>query len=358
MEAETHPDPFREAMTHGLQRAMQVASLAGTAAQVYVYHQKTEARAAADRDERARRALQAQIRAERDAARAGWSPALDPQWLRNADLHDTAQAWGAAMPYADRNVPWYEPTAAAAMRKSEERLRDLHPFAMARYDRLRADGLGPAEAMRETAPLFALSPRAHAWPFAPLPVLDAGTGADARRVADPPAPASKPDDVPGSEALESRGRSIVTALQERALAGGRDPLGYDELCMVLETVTNLPADVIDSVARRWPADGRAQSDMDRAAGPEHARATDIDEVTGLRATLAQDAGRARDPAAASAAADPPSRTTQPWKRDFPVPIHEVVAAAAVRPARPTAPGASASRPAASQAARLGGPGHA
>ena len=96
------------------------------------------------------------------------------------------------MPYADRNVPWYEPTAAAAMRKSEERLRDLHPFAMARYDRLRADGLEPAEAMRETAPLFALSPRARAWPFAPLPVLDAGTGADAGRAADPPAPGSEP----------------------------------------------------------------------------------------------------------------------------------------------------------------------
>src|SRR5260370_17299383 len=109
MEAETPPGPFGEAMTHELQRAMQVASFAGTAAQVYVYHQKTQARAAADRDERARRTLQTQIRADRDAARAGWSPALDPQWLRNPDLHDTAQASAPAIPSPPRNFPSSQP---------------------------------------------------------------------------------------------------------------------------------------------------------------------------------------------------------------------------------------------------------
>ena len=45
------------------------------------------------------------------------------------------------------------------MRKSEARLRALHPFAMARYDRLRSDGAA-ADAMREAAPLFALYPHA------------------------------------------------------------------------------------------------------------------------------------------------------------------------------------------------------
>jgi len=363
MEAETHPDPLREAMTDGLQRAMQVASFAGTAAQAYVYHQKTQARAAADRDERARRALQAQIRAERDAARAGWSPALDPQWLRDAGLRDTAQAWGAAMPYADRNVPWYEPTAAAAMSKAEERLRDLHPFAMARYDRLRADGLGPVEAMREAAPLFALSPRARAWPFAPIPVLDAGTGADAEWTADLSARGSEPADLADSKAPESRGRSIVTALQERACADGREPLSNDELRTVLEIVTNLPADVIDRVTRPGPANGRARSELDGTAALRRARAADIDELTGLKATLAPDEGAeaqstAREPAATSAATGLPNRTTQPWQRDFPVPIHEVVAAAAADPLRTTASRAAASRSAASRAALPGGPGHA
>ncbi len=217
--------------------------------------------------------------------------------------------------------------------------------------------------MREAAPLFALSPRARAWPFAPLPMLDAGTSADTGRAADPPAPGSEPTDLTGPEALESRGRSIVTALQERARAGGREPLGEDELRTVLETVTNLPADVIERVIRPGPADGRAQSELDGAAAPGRARVADIDEVTELKAPLAPYEGTetqsaARDPAATSAAADLPSRTTQPWQRDFPVPIHEVVATAAVRPARTTAPLATASRPAASRAARPGGPGHA
>jgi hypothetical protein len=339
MEAETHPDPLREAMTHGLQRATQIASFAGTAAQVFIYHQKTQARATAERDERARRALQGQIRAERDAARAGWSPALDPQWLRNAGLRDTAQAWGAAIPYADRNVPWHEPTAAAAMRKSEERLRDLHPFAMARYDRLRAEGLGPAEAMRQTAPLFALSPRARAWPFTPAPVLDAGTSTDPARAADLPATGSGRADFTGAEALESRGRSIVTALQERAVAAGREPLGHDELQTVLDTATNLPADIIDRVTQPAPANAHAQSGLDDTAAPRGARAADTGEFTGLKAGLI-------------------SRTTRPWQRDFPVPIREVVAAAAAGPPGSTAAPGTTARPAASHAARPGGPGHA
>jgi hypothetical protein len=173
MDTETHPDPFQDAMNHGLYRAVQVASCAVTAAQVYVYQRRAQARVVAERDDRARRALGAQIRADRDAARAGWAPVLDPGWLRQADLSQVSLAWGAAMPYADRAVPWYEPAAATAMRKSEERLRVLHPHAMTRYDQLRGDGIGPADAMRDAAPLFASQPRANGAPHAPRLALEA-----------------------------------------------------------------------------------------------------------------------------------------------------------------------------------------
>ena len=154
MDPGNHPDPFAEAMSHGLQRAVQMASCAVTAAQVYVYQQRTQARMVAERDQQARRALSAQARADRDASRAGWAPALGSPGLRQAGLVETARAWGAAAPFADRSVPWYKPAAAAALRASEEQLRVLHPQAMARYDQLRADGIPPAEAMREAAPLF------------------------------------------------------------------------------------------------------------------------------------------------------------------------------------------------------------
>jgi hypothetical protein len=99
------------------------------------------------------------------------------------------------MPYADRSVPWYEPAAATAMRKSEERLHDLHPYAMARYDQLRADGMSPADAMNEAAPLFARPPRAHDAPYAPRPVLTAANGAGDAMVTEPGVAASELADL-------------------------------------------------------------------------------------------------------------------------------------------------------------------
>jgi hypothetical protein len=190
-----HPDPFRDAMQEMVYRAVQVGSFAVTGAQVYAYHRRAQARTAAEQDHRARRALNAQIRAEKDADRAGWAPALDPSWLREATIVDAAQAWGAAMPYADRAMPWHEPAAATAMTRCEERLRDLHPYAMARYDRLRSDGLGPAEAMREAAPLFARHPRAWEGSAVPRQMLEAAVRPAADQTAQPaaasPAPAGR-----------------------------------------------------------------------------------------------------------------------------------------------------------------------
>jgi hypothetical protein len=271
METETHPDPFQDAMSHGLHRAIQVASCAVTAAQVYVHQKRAQARVVAERDHRTRRALGAQTRADHDAAQAGWAPVLDPGWLRQADLFQVTRAWGAAMPYADRAVPWYEPAAATAMRKCEERLRVLHPHAMARYDRLRSDGMGPADAMREAAPLFAGPPRAHDTPYAPRQAL--GTAAD------------------------------------------RQP------------------DITGRVIPPGTAAGLIGTEQDRATTAERSRAADLDAATDVKATPGTDertanlAG-ARDAAAtADAAAARASRASRPWEHDFPVPIHDVVAAA-------------------------------
>jgi hypothetical protein len=325
MDTGNHPDPFQDAMSHGVQRAVQVASSVMTGAQVYVYLQRTQARAVAERDERARRALGAQIRADRDAARAGWTPGLDAGWLRQADVFQAARTWSAAMPYADRSVPWYEPTAATAMRKCEERLRELHPNAMARYDRLRSDGMGPAEAMREAAHLFAGPPRAHDAPYAPQPVLDAGNGQNLIWTAAGPGPGpGASDGLAGADAQVRRGRQIVEALQTRARTQGRDPLGEAEQRTVLETVTNLPADVIDRVVHPSTATRLART------GQGHAAAT---------------AG------AATARTAPAAR---PWERDFPLPIDDVVADAG------SASQVAASSPAAAPArgkpqARRGGP---
>jgi hypothetical protein len=283
MEPGNHPDPFQDALSHGLHRAVQVASSVITGAQVYVYLKRTQARAVAERDERARRALAGQIRADRDAARSGWAPALDPGWLRRADLYQTAQAWGTAMPYADRTMPWYEPAAATATRKCEERLRMLHPHAMARYDRLRSEGMGPADAMREAAPLFGQPPHARDGQYADRPMLDTGNGENLTWTATGPEPVpGGPGDLTAAAAQEQRGRQIIEALQARARAQARDPFGEAEQRTVLETVTNLPDDTIDRIVR------------------------------------------------APASSAPPARAARParpWEQDFPMPVQDVVASA-------------------------------
>jgi hypothetical protein len=296
---EQHPDPFEDVLRQGVQRAIQLASGAVTAAQVYLFHRNTQARAVDEHDDRARRALYAQMRAEQQAGRAGWAPALDPAWLREATLFQVARAWSAAMPYSDRAVPWYEPAAATAMRKCEERLRDLHPYAMARYDRLCAEGLGPAEAMQQAAPLFARLPQAHDPPYTSRPMVAAGDGPDVDRAEAAAGP----------------------------LAGG-------------------PGDL--------PNAGLVIAEQDRAATAERVRAADLDAATDLTATPSVDErtmnlAAAHDAAAAASAAAARGRWIgrpgRPWERDFPMPIRDVLAAVS-RGTRVLAP-----RPAASSAAQ-------
>ena len=70
MEPETFPDPLRGAASSvlraGFTNAMQVGYAVASASQVIAFHRKAQQRAVAERDERARRAISTQIRAERD----------------------------------------------------------------------------------------------------------------------------------------------------------------------------------------------------------------------------------------------------------------------------------------------------
>ena len=220
MDPQTHPDPFHDAMNHALQRAVQVASSVVTGAQVLVYLKRSQARTLAERDERARRALAAHHRAEGAAARAGWAPALDRDWARDADLARAAQAWGAAMPYADPAAPWHEPAAATAMRRCEERLRVLHPQAMARYDRLRDEGQEPADAMREAAPLFGYPPDARDAPYAPRLALTIGDAGKPDRTAARPGPGPAGGDLRADPASTARAGKTQAGSSQAGASGG------------------------------------------------------------------------------------------------------------------------------------------
>ncbi len=142
-------------------------------------------------------------------------------------------------------MPGYEPSAATAVRNCEARLRDLHPHAMDRYDRLRSDGLGPVEAMRAAAPLFQRRPRIVPIDLAPRSALAAGSGDGQSWALQVHGPSREEFETYRRERRASR---TVSQLQARALRAEGALLGADELRDVLERTTNLPPDMIAKVA--------------------------------------------------------------------------------------------------------------
>jgi len=143
--ASHHTDPLEEALSQGAQHAAQLVSLGAAMAQVVLQRRALrDARKIAVGDQEATGAVSEQERAAYAEARLAWAPAHDARWLTGAAVLDAARAWAAAASYADA-----DPSAAAALRKCEDRLRQLHPYAMARYDRLRAEGMTAVDAMCE-----------------------------------------------------------------------------------------------------------------------------------------------------------------------------------------------------------------
>lgn len=266
MEPGHYTDPLEEALSRGSQQVAQFASLVGAAAQVIWQHKALrDARNTARGDQRATAILDQQERLLRQQARLGWAAAHDPQWLSHADLLHTGRAWAAAASATDA-----DPAAESAMRKCEDRLRGLHPYAMARYDRLREDGVNPIDAMRETTPLFSRAPFARTGEPGPdRASLLKGTGNDTQpRAGEDPAradaaqessdrPVASPDAV--TEKAEVRGRQIAERLQARARTARRRGYTADELTVVLEAATNLPDDEIERIVRGAATEDSAQA---------------------------------------------------------------------------------------------------
>jgi hypothetical protein len=171
------------------------------------------------------------------------------------------------------------------MRKTEERLRTLDPFAMARYDRLRAEGAEPLNAMREAAPLFGYHPDAR--PAGHRPVLGIEAPADATpkpEVTDGTLPGPEPD---ACQDTEHRARRIAERLQAQALYEPGAELTPDEVAIALEQTTSLPPEVIARLAR-------ARSDDSAAESADRARAADLGHASAAPTAY----GRAADLAAA------------------------------------------------------------
>jgi hypothetical protein len=267
-----HADPIGEAFGHSSQKAAQFVSIVGAAYEIAARRRAIRTARDAARTEQQHRAALEQERAARAEARARWAPAFDARWQAQAGLLQAGRVWGAAAPYAG-----IDPEAASALRKAEERLRALHPYAMGRYDRLRTEGAGPLKAMRDAVRLFDREPHARpGQPAAARPQIEAGMpGTGSWPGAADAASAGAPQPGPGPDLHQDagqRGRLIAERMQDRALAERGAPLSPDEMATALEASTSLPAEVITRLAR-------ARSEENVAARAERARAADLDGVT-------------------------------------------------------------------------------
>jgi hypothetical protein len=326
--SDVYPDLFGDALSYSSQRLAQLASLVTAAATVEARRKAQRNAAKTIRSERALRELRDQERAAYELARAGWASAHDPRFLAQADLLQAARAWSAAVAYADA-----DPEAADAVRACEQRLRVLHPYAMARYDRVRSEGAAPLDAMREALPLFARA--RHARPGDPvaerrgLAAPDSPGTAAWDSSADDPGVAQAAADSSATRQAEQRGQQIVQELQARALTERGYALSPDELVTTLGATTTLPGDVIARLARTdsqdrvaWGAE-RARADH---LGSASAASVPGGTVRGEYVTAAAQDRLTADTAAAHAAGD--RSATRLAAESFPCTAADAVTAAA------------------------------
>jgi hypothetical protein len=292
------------------QKVVQCASLARMAVEAIAQVHQQRAAATAATDARAVAAARAERTAALTAARPKWQPMLDGRLYGRTSLADAGLAWAAAQGW--RQV---DPQAALASDRALQRLRELRPDVMERFDRLTGDGLHPVEAMRRVTP-FLDRPQARPGEHAARAALSAATASTSAKTAPPPGPEQHADTVPvDTRSSASRQHYIDTG--QYLAAGEAAPTGDDD---------TEPTAVADAVDERAQTTG------------------DLDRSTGVRCGQPLAAGSALEPATlGDAARDSHCRSAADLAKDgFPEPLTaEVLAAGRVRPKAPatTAPAA-------------------
>lgn len=158
-------DPVGQASS----KIVQYVSLATMAAETLAQVRQHKAAAAAATDDRTARALRAERASALAAARTQWAPVLDAHLRDRTGVVDAGLAWAVAQGWRE-----VDPEAALASQRATERLRELRPDVMERYDRLTAQGLDEVEAMRRVAP-FLDRPPARPGGYTARPELDTHT---------------------------------------------------------------------------------------------------------------------------------------------------------------------------------------
>ncbi|RKS80629.1 hypothetical protein CLV35_0218 [Motilibacter peucedani] len=141
---EQHEDPI----AHASNKVVQWVSVATMAAEALAQIAASRERLRAAADERAAGVARAEMAARQAQATATWAPLLDPRTRETVTLQETGHIWATAQGWRP------QPEAERVSGLAEDRLRTLRPDVMERYDRLRADGATPVDAMRRVAPYF------------------------------------------------------------------------------------------------------------------------------------------------------------------------------------------------------------
>ena len=234
-------DPVGQAST----KVVQYVSLVTMAAEAFAQVRQQRASAAAAADEKVAAGLRAQHVASHAAARLQWKLVLDPRRREGMGLVDTGVAWAAAQAWRER-----DPEADLASERAQDRLRELRPDVMARFDRLSADGVEPIEAMRRVAPFFD-RPQAREGHTTLRPELSRTTASDSSLL-DASAAARAAGDA---ERTEHAGRTSVvdnpttTRVNERLVAAGQaEPhldraAGHDQQAAALQAAARPNAGV-------------------------------------------------------------------------------------------------------------------
>jgi hypothetical protein len=211
-------EPAEDPVGQASSKLVQYVSLATMAAEAIAQRRQQRAAQAASSDQRAAAALRAQQTSAHTAARLQWQPVLDPRRVGSLSVADTGLAWAAAQAWRPA-----DPEAELATSRAQDRLRELRPDVMCRFDRLTDDGLEPVEAMRRVAP-FLDGPPAREHPTttrSALPVADPSllaAGAAARAADDELGAhdrAAAVLDDPATELVEERREALVGASAHR-----------------------------------------------------------------------------------------------------------------------------------------------
>jgi len=192
-------EPAEDPVGHASSKIVQYVSLATMAAEALAQRSQQRAAAAAATDQKATAALRAQQTGARNAARLQWQPVLDPRRGGSLSLADAGLAWAASQAWRD-----VDPEAALAGDRALERMRELRPDVMARFDRLTGDGLDQVEAMRRVASFFDRpATREHGGSAVRRNLTAAGHGAGLQAAAD------SATRTAGDESAQVAGRTAV-----------------------------------------------------------------------------------------------------------------------------------------------------